>query len=125
MGPGGPSGTRPPSRQMNPLRLMLVCVLALDAFAQMRDSTGLRIPAAKVGIIAGRVVTGEGGTTPVRRAVIVIRGAQLPAEWSAITDDDGRFVFADVPVGEVELSASKPAYLTSSYGAARSGQPAM
>jgi hypothetical protein len=72
------------------------------------------------GRIDGQVqVMNDGG--PVRRAIVTLSGDVLQSR-SAISDDNGRFSFVDLPVGRVTLTATRPGFITSSYGAKAPGQ---
>jgi hypothetical protein len=79
-------------------------------------------PAVGTGRIAGIVVLAGGGT-PVRRARVTLSGTELGGSRSAITDDQGRFVFQLLPAGRFTMTASKPGYVDVAYGAKRAGRP--
>ena len=66
----------------------------------------------------GGVVTG-GDSQPVRRAVVTLTGTGLPGPRAATTDDDGRFVFEGLSGGNFNLTATRPGYVTTAYGATR------
>jgi protocatechuate 3,4-dioxygenase beta subunit len=68
--------------------------------------------------IAGIVV--ESDSRPVRRAIVTLGGGREPGR-SVVTGDDGRFWFDTVEPGRLTLTASKPAYITTSFGAMRPG----
>ncbi len=72
------------------------------------------------GGISGIVRDGAG--RPLRRAMVAISG-DMRLQRSALTDDEGRFVFADLPSGRFTVTASKPAYPSASYGALRPNRP--
>lgn len=78
--------------------------------------------AAGVAVISGRVVTADDARRPIRRAV-----AQLMSSLSdrrlAVTDDEGRFEFQQLPAGRYTLVVSKAAYATSYFGARRPHRP--
>ncbi len=74
------------------------------------------------GRIDGRVVLGDDGRA-VRRAVVTISGGGLPHGRSVISDDTGAFVFTDLPAGRFALTAARPAFIPSSYGARTPGAP--
>ena len=83
-------------------------------------------PAAPIGtgIISGVVVTGDKDKpTPLRRAQVTLTGTALLGNRLTLTDDNGRFSFAGVPAGRFTLTASKPAFISSTYGASRPGRP--
>ena len=102
-----------------PLALMLLYALVCGLQAQQRDTPA--IVATGTGSIAGRIVSDDATPRPVRRAIVTITG-DLPAARSAITDDEGRFVFGSVPAGRFGINAAKAAYLPASYGALRPGR---
>lgn len=70
------------------------------------------------GRISGVVVAGDG--TPVRRALVTLRGGG-PGARSEITGDDGRFVFDAVPAGRFRVSAERPGFVRGEHGARRPG----
>jgi hypothetical protein len=64
----------------------------------------------------------------VRKATVRLQGAapqagQLPASYSESTDNEGKFVFEDVPAGRYLLSAEKAGFVTTRYGARSSTSP--
>ncbi len=71
--------------------------------------------------LSGTVVTDDSFAAPVRRAIVTISGSGLTPSRSVITDDDGRFAFDGLPAGRFDLSAARPAFITSVYGARRPG----
>ena len=95
-----------------------LAVGALRADQQPR-TTGAAVPGTGTGRIAGIVVDAQG--RPVRSAIVMLTGAELPTGRAAITDDAGRFSFERLPAGRFSLSSSKPAYLKATYGAIRPG----
>lgn len=66
------------------------------------------------------VVRDEAGAR-LRRATVSVSGAGVTR--STVTDDDGRFSFVELPEGRFTLTASKPAYPATSYGARRPNRP--
>ncbi len=106
----------------------LVALVALLHAQQQttRDATGAApaTPAVPPGTatISGAVLTVDGGHQPVRRAVVTLSSAELPIGRASITDDNGRFSFEKLPAGRFTLSATKPAFLSASYGATRPGR---
>jgi hypothetical protein len=77
---------------------------------------------AQLARIAGVVVTTDGTSQPVRRAIVTLSGGALTLSLSAITDDDGRFEMTDVPAGRFTISASRASYVTIAYGASAPGR---
>ncbi len=58
------------------------------------------------GRIRGRVVASESGT-PLRRAQVRISGPDIGSK-AALTDQDGRYEFRDLPAGRFNLSVRSP-----------------
>ena len=71
--------------------------------------------------IAGLVVTSSQPATPIRRALLTLWGSELPHAELAISGDDGRFVFRDLPPGRYTLTAGRAGYVRQYYGAKRPG----
>ncbi len=67
------------------------------------------------------VVLGSG--SPVRRAQVTLSGQELRGNRTALTDDQGRFVFQVLPAGRFNLSVNKAGHVTTSFGAKRPGRP--
>lgn len=101
----------------------VICAIGLvEAGAQQtRDAAPNEVG---TGAIAGVVLatTGSAQPVPARRAIVTLAGERLPVGRSAVTDDLGRFVIDRLPAGRFTLTATKPAYLAASYGAARPGR---
>lgn len=89
---------------------------------QVRDPTGR--PPVKTGTarLSGRVVLAANGQ-PAVAARVMLNGQDLPGGKSAVTDDQGRFAFRDLPAGRYMVSASKPGYVNVSYGQRRPRMP--
>jgi Carboxypeptidase regulatory-like domain len=80
-------------------------------------------PTVGTASISGVVVTDETPPQPVRRAVVTLTGADLRPSRGAITDDEGRFTIGGLPSGRFVLTAMRPSFVTSTYGAKRPGRP--
>jgi hypothetical protein len=79
-------------------------------------------PTVGTGSISGVVVTDETPPQPVRRAVVTLTGADLRPSRGAISDDEGRFTIRNLPAGRFVLTAMRPSFITSAYGAKRPGR---
>jgi hypothetical protein len=91
--------------------------------AQVRDAGGSAPRPTAGSRVAGRVVDAVDPSQPIRRAIVTIAGSGLANGRSAVTDDNGGFVFAGVPSGTFTISAARQGYLKATYGAARPGRP--
>jgi uncharacterized protein (DUF2141 family) len=103
------------------VRLAVVAVLCLTpplgVVAQTRDTATLRATAG----ISGVVVSDDQDSRPVRRVRVTCSGGDASA--TAITDDRGRFQFPGLRAGRYTVSATKDAWVPTSYGAKRPMRP--
>lgn len=74
------------------------------------------------GTITGTVFTDEATPRPVRRASVLLASGELRFPQTVVTDDAGRFVFASLAAGNYTLVATKPGYVSATYGAKRPGR---
>ena len=83
---------------------------------QQRDpnATAQSVPTG-TGVIAGSVSAADNGR-PVRKAMVLITASNVAVSKSMLTGDDGRFSFADLPVGRYTLTASKSGFVDAIYG---------
>ena len=72
---------------------------------------------AGTGVIAGRVVEAD-STRPVPEAIVTLSGSAT-GERRVMVDEQGRFAFVNLPVGEYRLIAEQFGYLRGGYGRAR------
>ena len=84
-----------------------------------RDSTA---PPTGTAVIAGTVFTDEATPQPVRRASVLLASGELRFPQTGVTNDGGRFVFANLAAGNYTLVATKPGYVSATYGAKRPGR---
>ena len=96
--------------------IVVLGAVARLAYAQPppRD---IALPQAGIGSIRGRVLAAD-NDAPLRSARVQITSAvgTVPAVF---TDADGRFVFPSIAAGQYRLSATKPGYLATTFGARR------
>jgi carboxypeptidase family protein len=78
-------------------------------------------PAAPV--LSGLVTTDETPARPLRHAIVTATGAEIIGARQAVTDDEGRFAFPDLPPGRYSLVAEKAGYVKTYYGSPRPGWP--
>jgi uncharacterized protein (DUF2141 family) len=95
-----------------------------DAQTQAPAREAAVAPQVGTALISGVVVTSGERPEPVRRAQVTLGGgAALGGSRVVVTDATGRFEFTRLPAGRYSLSASKPAFLTTNYGARQPGRP--
>jgi hypothetical protein len=85
---------------------------------QPRDPAQQQPPATGTSRIRGRVVAADTGQA-IRRAVVRISAPELRETRTTSTDPEGRYEFRDLPGGRYNVSASKGAFVTLSYGQTR------
>src|SRR5579862_1471899 len=118
-------------------------VFSLTAFAVMTgapfgDPSGVRAAQAAqqpqrdnlsaptgTAVIAGVVVADDGSARPLARAQVRLSGGDIRVQPLTMTDSSGRFVFVGLPAGRYTLSASKPGYVPTYYGAKRQSLAAL
>lgn len=101
------------------LVLVLLLMLAQAGAAQTRDAAP-RV--RETAVITGIVVSDDTDAQPVRKARVTCGGAGLQGQ-TTITDDKGRFSFSGLVAGRYTVTASKSAWITTSYGAKRPLRP--
>lgn len=74
------------------------------------------------GRISG-VITESGSQVPIGSVIVTARSPRLGPVGSAITSRDGHFSIAGLPLGSFLLTASKPGYLSATYGSSAVGEP--
>jgi len=88
------------------------------------EDPGLQVPAqarvVTVGL-AGVVTTDETPARPLRHAIVTATAAELPGARQAVTDDDGRFTFENLPPGRYSFVVEKPGYVKTFHGSKSPG----
>ena len=72
--------------------------------------------------LAGIVIADDGSDQPVRRAVVSISSAEMGPQRQVSTDDQGHFTFTDLPAGAINVTVTKPGYVTTFHGARKPGR---
>jgi hypothetical protein len=85
----------------------LGCALAILGIVTVGQSA----PMVATSQLFGTVVSDDSQSLPIRRVIVSVSGGQLKVNRSAITDDDGRFVIADLPPGIIRVTAAKHGYV--------------
>ena len=87
-----------------------------------RDVTTPQQPTIGSAEITGTVTLAT-GSAPIRRAQVSLSAQAIRGQRTLLTDDRGHFAFTSLPTGRYSLSASKPGYVTTAYGAKKAGRP--
>ena len=100
--------------------LVAISSAITGALQPARDQPGARQTGSAS--ISGIVTSDEPQPRPLRRARVMLRGAD-PLGNTVITNDDGTFAFEGLAAGRYALSATKDGYVMANYGAPwRGGQ---
>jgi len=110
------------TRSLTSLFILTLVLLTLDASPSAFQSRDAAVVPPGHAIVQGRVVTDDEAARPVRGAIVTISGVAPSYSRLTATDDQGRFLLAALPAGDVTVTAAKPGYLTSYYGARRPGR---
>ena len=72
--------------------------------------------------LRGRIVAADGGQ-PMRRVIVRVTAPELRGARTVLTDVDGRYEFRELPAGRYSISASKPPFVSWSYGQTQPAGP--
>lgn len=79
-------------------------------------------PNVGTGSISGVVTLDDEAKTPVRRVQMRITGSAATGVMATTTtDNEGRFVFRELPAARYSISANRPGYVSGAYGQSRPG----
>ncbi len=90
--------------------------------AQPRDGRGGQSLAAGTAAVSGTIVVAGTGQ-PARRARVTLNANEGGGSRTAMTDEEGRYVFSGVGAGRYMLSASKTGHVGVIFGQTRPGRP--
>lgn len=94
----------------------------LVVLAQARDAASPA--AAGTASLVGTVMSDDPQQPrPLRRAIVMLNCPDPYVGRTAVTDDQGRFAFVNLPAGRYALAATKRGWPTISYGARMPGRP--
>jgi hypothetical protein len=112
------------SRLRFPTCAAVAVALSIGSLASARQAARDVAPRPAIGTasIAGTVVVNDADGHPIRRVTVTLNSAQ-PGQFAprvAVTDDKGRFVFANLPAGAYSAPrAMKAGYVPATYGEKR------
>ena len=112
-----------------PITLVISAFLAFAHSAAAQNTTPTAAAPAsekKKSRLEGIVLSLNGEA--VRKATVRLQGSVLqpgqpPSTYSEATDNEGKFVFEDIPAGRYMLTSEKPGFVTSRYGARSNTSP--
>jgi len=103
--------------------LALVLLAASTVHAQVRDRAASAPAVAGTAAITGTVMSDTQPSRPVRRVSVMVSCADPVVGRTVITDDAGRFSATNLPAGRYSVSATKPGWVNTSFGAKAPGRP--
>ena len=92
-----------------------VSALAIAHAQQQRANPAPAGTASLGGVV---VVQEPNGDRPLRRVTVRLGGSGVTIGLTAVTDDNGRFLFSNLPASRFTLMAAKPGFPNTFYGAA-------
>lgn len=101
----------------------LTAVMAWGPQAQPPVRDARPSAAGGTATVRGVVVSADAQARPLRRARVTLNGPGLAMGRTAITADDGSFVFDRLPAGRFTLGGFKDGYVPMNYGATRPERP--
>ena len=99
-------------------------LLSLSVIAQAPVRDGARAASTGTAAIAGVISSDTQPSRPLRRVMVNLTSAHSTALRTTVaTDDAGKLQFSGLPAGRYRVTASRPGWISMSYGAKRSGRP--
>jgi uncharacterized protein (DUF2141 family) len=105
----------------HPTRLFRALITGAIVVASMNSGTAQRGPDGTAEI-SGTVITTSVPATPLPRVLVTISSPSLTPSRTIITDDEGRFVFRNLPGGQFAIVAARPPFVKTAFGAKRPGR---
>ena len=107
---------------MKVLWLFVVSVMLAAGQQQTGRDAPLRPAAAGTALLSGTIVSADASKSPIRRVTITLNGGDV-TNVLAVTGDDGRFTFRNLPGGRYTLAAARPGFVPTAYGATKPDRP--
>lgn len=99
-------------------------VVALVVGASVLVSGQAKFEPQGTASITGLVLTDDAQPRPLRRAIVTIEESASVIQPRVVTsDEDGRYVFRNLPPGRYRVLASRPPFVRNAYGAKRVAGP--
>ena len=112
---------------MRPLwreRVVVAIGMMLTAGALVIGQGQTQFDRTGTGSISGMIVTDDPQPRPLRRAIVNIEEASTLIQPRVVTsDEDGGYVFRNLPPGRYRISATRPPFVRGAYGAKRVAGP--
>lgn len=99
-----------------------VVAAATSALSQAPPRDVRRAPPVGTATITGTVVSDDVQPRPLRRVRVTLNSPELQPGLTAITNDDGTFVFDRLPEGRYTIGGAKDGYVSVNHGAVRPGR---
>lgn len=87
-----------------------------------RDASGQTPAPTGTGVMMG-TVTMAGSGQPVEGVRVTLSGAELRGSRSAMTNDDGQFLFDKLPAGTYTVRGTRTGHISGTYGQKQPGKP--
>jgi hypothetical protein len=72
--------------------------------------------------LSGTVMSDEVNPRPLRRVTVTLQAGALEVPKNAVTDDNGQFVFTDLPAATYTLTAQRAGFVEAFYGGKKPGK---
>jgi hypothetical protein len=99
-------------------------IAPITAHQQVREGASPRPAPVTSGsaLVTGTLTSNDQSPRPVRRATLILTSSETSAARVAVTDDNGRFRFGNLPAGRFNLVANRLGFVRTYYGARRPGR---
>jgi hypothetical protein len=87
-----------------------------------RDASAVPPPPTGTASVAGTLIVDNASNQPIRKARVTLKSTDGAVGLTTTSDDNGRFLFRNLPALWYVLEANKVAWLKAAYGARRPGR---
>jgi uncharacterized protein (DUF2141 family) len=99
------------------LSTFIAATVIASSQPQVRDAAPKPMTSGTASL-SGIVVSADASKTPIRRVQVTLNGGDV-TNVLAVTGDDGRFTFRQLPAGRYTLTAARAGFVNAAYGATR------